>query len=52
MGNYIITETKPKLVSALGAIPKPKSEDIRLIHDCSRLIGNSLNDIAMAKNLK
>ena len=35
-GNYVITQTKPTIVSALGAIPKPHSDKIRLIHDCSR----------------
>ena len=30
MGNYVITRTKPSIVSALGAIPKPNSENIRL----------------------
>lgn len=34
-GHYIITPKKPAIVSALGAIPKPNSSDIRLIHDCS-----------------
>ena len=32
----MITQTKPTIVSALGAIPKPHSDKIRLIHDCSR----------------
>ena len=35
-GNYVITATKPMVVSALEAIPKPNSTEIRLIHDCSR----------------
>ena len=30
----------------MGAIPKPNGKDIRLIHDCSRPIGTSLNDFA------
>ena len=35
-GNYIITTEKPTIVSASGAIPKPDSDKVRLIHDCSR----------------
>lgn len=33
-GNYIVTDEKPKIVSALAAIPK-SDMDIRPIHDCS-----------------
>ena len=42
-GNYIITSEKPTIVSALGAIPKPDSDNIRLIHDCSRPQHSNLN---------
>ena len=34
-GNYAITTHKPTIISALGAVPKPDSDEIRLIHDCS-----------------
>jgi len=34
-GNYLISIDKPSIVSALGAVPKPDSDDICLIHDCS-----------------
>ena len=34
-GNYQVTEQKPTIISALGAIPKPNGK-IRPIHDCSR----------------
>ena len=34
-GNYVVTQSRPTLVSALGAIPKPDSDELRLIHDCS-----------------
>lgn len=37
--NYVITATPPDYVSALGAIPKPESSDIRLIHDLGRPMG-------------
>jgi len=43
-GNYVITKSKPQVVSALGAIPKPDSTEVRLIHDCSRLHGQAVND--------
>nr|XP_006819860.1 PREDICTED: uncharacterized protein LOC102805774 [Saccoglossus kowalevskii] len=45
-GHYIITPTKPTIVSALGAIPKPNSADVRLIHDCSQPEGRAVNDYA------
>ena len=32
---YIISATKPTVVNALGAIPKPNSSEVRLIYDCS-----------------
>ena len=34
-GNYVVTQSSPTLVSALGAVPKPDSDELRLIHDCS-----------------
>ena len=43
-GNYVVTSTKPAIISALGAIPKPDSSEVRLIHDCSRPHGQALND--------
>jgi hypothetical protein len=44
-GNYIVCDSKPNVISPLGAIPK-STGGIRLIHDCSRPSGNSLNDYA------
>ena len=41
--NHVITEVKPAIVSALGAIPKPNTDRIRLIHDCSRPEHGNLN---------
>ena len=43
---YVRTSQKPTIISALGAIPKQDSSDLRLIHDCSRPHGKSLNDYA------
>ena len=31
----MVTQSKPTLVSALGAVPKPDSDELQLIHDCS-----------------
>ena len=45
-GNYVICDSKPYLISPLAAIPKPAG-GVRLIHDCSRPAGNSLNDFAV-----
>lgn len=51
-GNYIVTEVKPTIVSALGAIPKPNSSEVRLIHDCSRPPGRALNDYISCQSFK
>ena len=45
-GNYKFVKHKPKIVSALGSVPKPQSSDLRIIHDCSRPVGASLNTYA------
>ena len=45
-GRYVILPEPPPLTSALGAIPKPGTDKIRLIHDCSRPLGSALNDLA------
>jgi len=37
-GRYIFSKTQPRIVSALGAIPK-KNGGVRLIHDCSKPSG-------------
>lgn len=44
-GHYIIAQERPRIISALGAIPK-KPNNIRLIHDCSMPEGGALNDYA------
>ena len=44
--NYVITNKKPKIISALGSIPKQGSNDVRLIHDASRPFHSSLNSYA------
>ena len=46
-GRYRIVNEKPHIVSALGAIPKKNSRDVRLIHDASRPSGSALNDYAI-----
>ena len=51
-GNYIVTDVKPAIVSALGAIPKPNSSEVRLIHDCSRPPGRALNDYICCQSFK
>ena len=48
-GNYVICDSKPELISPLGAIPKTAG-GVRLIHDCSRPAGNSLNDFAVLES--
>ena len=51
-GNYMISATKPTVVSALGAIPKPNSSEVRLIHDCSRPHGQAVNDFITTRSFK
>jgi hypothetical protein len=41
-GNYVEVGQPPIIVSPLGAIPKSDSS-VRLIHDCSRPVGGSVN---------
>lgn len=43
LGNYVITDQKPTIVSSLGAIPK-SSGGVRLIHDGSRPLGANMNN--------
>ena len=45
-GNYMITNSKPVIISAFGAVPKPDSGEVRLIHDCSQPSGRALCDYA------
>ena len=42
--NYHISPSKPTIVSALGAIPKPDSAELRRIYDCSMSPGKAVND--------
>ena len=42
-GNYVITNEPPTLISAIGTILKSDSNEVHLIHDCSRPTENSLN---------
>ena len=43
VGNYVICDSPPEIISPIAVIPKPDG-DVRLIHDCSRPIGNAVND--------
>ena len=52
LGNYVVLPTKPRIVSALGAIPKRNSPEIRLIHDCSRPHGQAVNDYITTNSFK
>ena len=51
-GNYKVVDHKPVIVSALNAIPKPGTGEIRLIHDCSQPAGVALNDYAECESFK
>ena len=49
-GNYVVTQAKPIIVSALRAIPKPHTDKIRLIHDCSRPQHSNVNSYATTQH--
>ena len=51
-GNHIVTITKPTVVSASGAILKPNSSEVRLIHDCSRPYGHEVNEFISTRYFK
>ena len=42
-GKYIVTLNRPTIVSALSAVPKAGSPELRLIHDCSMPVGRGVN---------
>ena len=43
-GNYVVTDVKPTIISVIGALPKPATEEVRLIHDSSQPKGSAVND--------
>ena len=43
-GHYVKTTSKPRVVSPLGAIPKDGGDEVWLIHDGSRPLGDAMND--------
>ena len=51
-GNYVVTDIKPTIISTLGAIPKPDSSEVQLIHDCCRPPGQALNDYISCSNFR
>ena len=52
LGHHVIVNEKPPVVSALGAVPKPDSEDVRLIHDCSMPKGKGFNSYSKVNSFK
>ena len=51
-GNYVISSSKSTVVSALGALLKPNSSKIQLIHHCSRPHGHAVNDYISIRSFK
>ena len=50
---YVVTSTKPTIVSGIGAIQKSDDIHVRLIHDASKPEGQGLNDYVSTKmNIK
>ena len=52
IGNYVVTDVKPSIISATGAVPKPGTEEVRLIHDCSQPKGSAIKDYADTEHFK
>lgn len=50
-GHYQLSGGPATIVSALGAIPKPNTSQVRLIHDCSQPAGSALNDFATTEKV-
>jgi hypothetical protein len=50
-GRYIIANVMPNIISPLGAIIKSNG-DVRIIHDCSRPAGRSVNDYAPVESVR
>ena len=46
IGNYVVSEVKSIIISAVRAVSKADSEEIRLIHDCSQPKDSAVNDYA------
>ena len=44
IGNDVISEVKPTILSETGAVPKADSGGIRLVHDSSQTKGSAVND--------
>ncbi len=51
-GRCVVSKDKPLVITALGAIPKLDSTDLRLIHDCSRPKGQGVNHYALPKKFR
>lgn len=51
-GNYVVSDRKATIVSALGAVPKANSDKIRLIHDCSKPVSGALNSYAETQSFR
>ena len=52
LGGYVVVQNKPTIISALGAIPKPDSSSVQLIHDCSMPPGKGFNSYFQSNYFK
>ena len=52
VNNYVIVQDKPTIVSAISAVPKPESDDICIIHDCSMPKSKGFNSYAESEYFK
>ena len=44
LGYYVFASSRPSIVSPLGAIKKDDCDEVRIIHDASRPVGDAMND--------
>ena len=51
-GHYKVAYDTPTIISPLAAIPKEESDDVRLVHDCSRPCGESVNDYSLPTSVQ
>ena len=52
VNNNVMVQDKPAVESATSAVPKPDSDDIRIIYDCSMPKGKGFNSYAESEYFK
>ena len=47
LNHYVCASEPPLVISPIGAIPKEGGDDVRIIHDGSRPVGDAMNDYSV-----